>query len=312
MLHLRLVSPPDCTAAVIDVLDADPTAVNIIVLPGAGREPAGDVLLCDVARESASDLLAALRALDLEERGSIAVETVDTALSRVATEAVAAAPGLPADALVWEEVEARTSEEAELSGTFLALMAIATVIAAVGIVSDSQVLIVGAMVVGPEFGPLAGVAVGLVHRRWPSVRLSAVALAVGFPVAMVASWLATLAFRALSLIPDDFDLATRGETAFIAHPGWFSAIVALVAGVAGMLSLTSAKSGALIGVLVSVTTIPAAANIGVAAAMGEWGEFGGAAAQLGINLVCLVVAGVATLAVKERARVAPAHKAAAG
>ena len=48
-----------------------------------------------------------------------------------------------------------------------------------------------------------------------------------------------------------------------------------------MLSLTSAKSGALIGVLISVTTIPAAANIGVAAALGDWSDWRGAMAQLG-------------------------------
>ena len=65
-----------------------------------------------------------------------------------------------------------------------------------------------------------------------------------------------------------------------------------------MLSLTTAKSGALIGVLISVTTIPAAANVGVAAAYGDWGECRGALAQLGINLLCLTAAGVATLSVQ--------------
>jgi uncharacterized membrane protein len=65
-----------------------------------------------------------------------------------------------------------------------------------------------------------------------------------------------------------------------------------------MLSLSTAKSGTLIGVLISVTTIPAAANVGVAAAYGDWNEVGGAAAQLALNLVCIVVAGVVTLALQ--------------
>ena len=73
-------------------------------------------------------------------------------------------------------------------------------------------------------------------------------------------------------------------TDFISNPDAFSFIVAFVAGIAGVLSLTSAKSGALIGVLVSVTTIPAAANIGVAAAFGEWAEWRGAMLQLAVNL----------------------------
>ena len=72
-------------------------------------------------------------------------------------------------------------------------------------------------------------------------------------------------------------------------------IVALLAGTAGVLSLSTAKSGALIGVLISVTTIPAAANVGVAAAYADWNEVGGALAQLLINLGAIIVAGVGTL-----------------
>ena len=64
-------------------------------------------------------------------------------------------------------------------------------------------------------------------------------------------------------------------TGFISEPDFFSFFVAFVAGTVGILSLTNAKSGALIGVLISVTTIPAASNIGVAAAYGDWNEAGG-------------------------------------
>ena len=100
--------------------------------------------------------------------------------------------------------------------------------------------------------------------------------------------------------PDDFVPAEHELTGFISNPDFFSFFVAFVAGVVGMLSLTSTKSGALIGVLISVTTIPAASNIGVAAAYGDWGEAGGAAAQLAINLITIVLAGVLTLFIQRR------------
>ncbi len=90
---------------------------------------------------------------------------IDTAISRAADEAERHAPGAPADAVVWEEVEQRTSENVELSGVFLLFMVLAALIAAVGIYLDSEILIVGAMVVGPEFGPIAGFCVALVQRR---------------------------------------------------------------------------------------------------------------------------------------------------
>ena len=93
----------------------------------------------------------------------------------------------------------------------------------------------------------------------------------------------------------------RAQTYFVSHPDTFSVLVALLAGTAGMLSLLTARSGALIGVLISVTTIPAAANIGVAAAYRNWDEFRGATLQLAINLGALVLAGIATLLVEQAA-----------
>jgi uncharacterized hydrophobic protein (TIGR00271 family) len=108
----------------------------------------------------------------------------------------------------------------------------------------------------------------------------------------------SVAMVAVGAFPDDY--GTHEFTNFISNPDFLSFFVAVVAGSAGMLSLTNAKSGALVGVLVSVTTIPAASNVGVAAAYGEWDTAAGAAAQLGINLAGIVVAGVVTLYLQNR------------
>jgi len=65
-----------------------------------------------------------------------------------------------------------------------------------------------------------------------------------------------------------------------------------------MLSLTSAKSGALIGVLISVTTVPAAGNAADAVALSDLHSAGESLLQLGINIVGLVIAGILTLLVQ--------------
>ena len=172
MIHLRMVAPPALAERVLAALERKASVINVIHLPGAARSPSGDVILCDVAREDASVVLAELRDLGLAEQGTIAIETVDTSISTAARAAEHAAAGAPSDAVVWEEVESRTSESAELSGSFLAFMVLATLIAGVGILTDSVILIIGAMVVGPEFGPLAGLCVALVHRRLALARRS--------------------------------------------------------------------------------------------------------------------------------------------
>ncbi len=298
MVHLRIVAPADRSQKVVDLLERSPAACNLIFLPGAARKPAGDVILCDLAREEASVLIADLKELEIHRDGSIALEQIDSQLSAAADRAERAARGTPSDAVVWEEVEARTSESIELGGNFLAFITLACLIASVGIFLGSPILIVGAMVVGPEFGPLAGLCVALVDRRLDVARRSLLAIAVGFPVGITAAFLFTLFARATGLLDADFSSSENPLTSFISHPDAFSFIVAAFAGIAGVLSLTSAKSGALVGVLISVTTIPAAANIGVAAATADWSDWRGAMAQLAVNLAAILLAGMATLAIE--------------
>ena len=153
------------------------------------------MILCDVTREDASVILGDLKELEIPRVGSIAVEHIDTAISDAADAAEKAAPGLPSDAVVWEEVEQRTCENTELSVSFVAFMVLAMQIAAVGILLDQPILIVGAMVVGPEFGPLAGLSVALVQRRATSRGARSWRSAVGFPVGIVLACLATLVFK---------------------------------------------------------------------------------------------------------------------
>ena len=164
MVHLRIVVPGDLSKRVFELLDHTPSVCNLIYLEGAARRPQGDVILCDVAREDASIVISDLRELRVHERGSIALEDIDSQVSDAAVRAEKYAVGLPSDAVVWEEVESRTSEDVELSASFLAFMVLAVMIAAVGILTDQIILIIGAMVVGPEFGPIAALSVAAVER----------------------------------------------------------------------------------------------------------------------------------------------------
>jgi uncharacterized hydrophobic protein (TIGR00271 family) len=298
MVHLRLVVPERHAEQAMDLLCSTDSVCNVIRLREPSRRPDGVVIVCDVAREDASVVIGELKALGIHREGSISLEQIDTAISEVARRAEEHAAGAPADAVVWEEVEARTDEQVELSGAFLLFMVLAALIAAVGIYQDSAILIVGAMVVGPEFGPIAGLCVALVQRRRTLALRSGVALAIGFPLAIAATFVATLLFKATDLNEDTLDQSSHTIANVIASPDFFTFFVAACAGAAGVLSLSTAKSGALIGVLISVTTIPAAANIGVTAAYQDWENFRGSAGQLAINLGAILVAGTATLAVQ--------------
>jgi uncharacterized hydrophobic protein (TIGR00271 family) len=298
MYHLRIVAPPERSEETLSLLKAASSVCNVLFLEGAAQEPRGDVIMADVAREDASVIVCDLKELGLDDEGSITLESIDTALSKGAQRAEEAASGSASDAVVWEEVESRTSEEAQLSGSYLAFIVLATLIASVGLLLDSPILIVGAMVVGPEFGPIAGFCVAVVERQGRLAARSLAALAVGFALAITVTYVAGLVFKATDAAPKDFSFAHSTFAHAISNPDFFAFFVALCAGVAGMLSLTTAKSGALIGVLISVTTIPSAAAIALAAAYRDGDALAGSAAQLAVNLTMIVAAGLATLSIQ--------------
>ena len=300
MLHLRVITPSDVRDRLIDALTDNPGVAHLVVHRGAALDPPGDEVTADIARESANDVIDTLKELGVKERGAITLDEIDTVLSIRAYRAEQRAVGDPADAVVWDELAARTREESTLNATYLMFLCLACLIAAVGVVTDSPVTVVGAMVVGPEFGPLAALAVALVRRRMYLARRAGAALLVGFPVAMVVTAVGVLAGEAVGWISVE---STRelSQVDFIFQVGPLSFMVALLAGAAGMLSLVSAKSAALVGVFISVTTVPAAGFAVVAATVGDWEIAAQSAAQLAVNLFGIVLAGVLVLWVRRLA-----------
>jgi len=196
---------------------------------------------------------------------------------------------------VWEMVEATIHQGEAYAPSFYILLAIAGLIGAVGILTNSQILIVGAMVVGPEYNAIIGVALGITKRMRAEVRDGLLALCWGFLAAIVLTLLFGLAIRASGKTPAPYLQGVRPVADLINTPNIFSVIVAVLAGLVGVVSLTEARANALIGVFISVTTIPAAASVGISIAYSSWSEAEGSMLQLLLNVVLLIVVGAAGL-----------------
>jgi uncharacterized hydrophobic protein (TIGR00271 family) len=295
MLHLRIISPPDRTATVLQELADDPGVTHITADRGAATEPPGDLVSCDVVRASVNPLLRRLRSAGVAQRGGITMTEPEAVLSAAADRAQARILTPEIDTIVWEEVAARTSDDSVFSVSFGVLMVLAGVIAAIAVFTNNPVLIVGAMIVSPDYGPMAALSVALVNRAYRQAGRSVRALALGFPIAALAALLLTLAARGLGRIPAGYLDGQRPLTGLLIGANLGAFVVAFVAGAAGIIALGRAKSGAVVGVLVSITTIPAASNVGVALAMGNPSEAGKSLLILLVNLAGLLAGGVLTL-----------------
>jgi uncharacterized hydrophobic protein (TIGR00271 family) len=295
VLHVRVVSPQDLTPRLVSALTGEQGVRNLVVLPGAARRPDGDAVQFDLLNESANPVLRQLRRLPLDSRGSVTVGEVNVPLDspRDATETrrYARRERIP----VWAMVEGTIRAGAAYPPSFYILLVAAGLIAAVGILTNSQILVVGAMVVGPEYSAIIAAALGCSKRDWPLVRVSLTALSWGFLAAVVASFLFALAVRAAGVAPAAFRDGVRPVAELINSPNMYSVIVAVLAGVVGVVSLTESRANALIGVFISITTLPAAASVGLSVAFSSWHDAAGSLYQLLLNVVILIAVGAAGL-----------------
>lgn len=295
LVHLRLTVPTALSEEVVALLEDHQRSANLTVTVGACRSPAGDLVECDVARELVGELLARLKDLGLDEVGGILVTTPTATPFAAARRLERSAPGDPDDAVIWESVIEQGYAASRPTVSFHVFLVLATLLAAIAVVTDSSVLVIGAMVVGPEFTTVAAIATGLVFGHAGLTVRALRLLVLSFVLAIATVALLSLLAAATGLVTTDMVTRPRPQTGFIWHPDRWSFIVALIAGAAGVLALTTARANAMVGVFISVTTVPAAGNLAVA--LGTWApsEVRGSLAQLGLNVAGMLVAGVVVL-----------------
>jgi len=292
MFHLNVFIDPGSSAAISDALSTFSGVRHVIV---GSTTSDGLVNVTAQVEPSAADAV-----IDL--LGTHDVPPSEVSLLRLPVlqlTAMRRKAGSDPDAQVWAEVVGRAWGNSRMGGADLMFMIAAGVIAGVGVLTGSSILVVGAMAISPDLLPITASAVGLVEREWGLAARSGRSLVLGLSVSTLAACLATLILRLSGRVDRSLVLAETvlGPSLTTLGPG--TALVAIAAGVAGMLAYERA-GGAAVGVAISVTTIPAAAYVGVAIALGRSAPVGGAALVLVTNVVLIVATSTATLGFQRR------------
>ena len=282
MIRLEVFGESGAMDAVSQLLDANDEVGRVRTT--AAIRPGYTVVVATVHARAVDELLADLRRLGVP----------DDEVTLTREEVLGRSSGSGAEAgLVWEDVLGMAARNSRPIARYLAFMLVAGLIASYGVLEYNDILIVGAMAISPDLLPITAVAVGLVDRRFQLAGRALVTLVVGMGFASAAAACSAYVQNHLDVIPAGFniDSTVLGSLTTVNNE---TIVVALAAGVAGMLALeTRASSG--VGVAVSVTTIPAAAYFGVALGLGERGDALGALEVLGTNVAMLVIAASGTL-----------------
>jgi uncharacterized hydrophobic protein (TIGR00271 family) len=295
VLYLRAYVPASRTSEITSALDALSDVRHVVRI---GTSVGGDIDLisADVEPRAADAVLA--------ELGMMGVDVAEVTLSRAVTAGPVEAGHQrwigSRDALVWAEVVDSARENARLFARYVVLMAIAGIIAAIGVIESNSILIVGAMAVSPDLLPVSAACVGIVGRRpWLTVR-SITSLLIGLFTATLGAFLVTELLIGTGYLSSDFTVGAGG-LGTLTTINITTVIIAFVAGIAGMLTFET-RAGAAVGVAISVTTIPAAAYTGVALAGAAASKAIGSLDVLGTNVLMLLLGGTLTLAVQRLLR----------
>jgi uncharacterized hydrophobic protein (TIGR00271 family) len=201
--------------------------------------------------------------------------------------------GEAGDGFAWIEVLGEAQANSRPLARYLALINVAAVIAALGVITSSPILIVGAMAVSPDLLPICATSVGLVRGDRDLSRRAFTTLALGLGLVIVTAAVLSALLKLTGLLPDGFDV-DRSSLSNLAVTDYSTVLIALAAGVAGMLAFETRASQA-VGVAISVTTIPASAYLGVAIGGGGIEHALGALVVLTVNVSLLILSGTLTL-----------------
>ncbi len=289
MLRLRLAIEERRAVEVTEALEGTGGVHRIVALTPE-RADSGVVLAADVLPSVADRVVELIREWEVDD--------ADYLLTR--QDVVAPHPrhgGLARDeGFAWIEVMAEARAHSRLLGRYLALMAVAAVLGAIGVITDNPILIVGAMAVSPDILPICAACVGFVVRRIGLAARAMMTLTLGIVLTWAVAALVAWSLQATGILTGDFqihDTALHG----LNQIDYSTVLVAAAAGVAAMLSFET-RAQAAVGVAISVTTIPASALFGVSLGLGEVSDSWGAAGVLGVNVSVLLLSASATLLVQ--------------
>ncbi|MFW5974019.1 MAG: TIGR00341 family protein [Natrialbaceae archaeon] len=235
----------------------------------SGREYAG-IAYIPLPTNAVEPVLETLREAGLDDESYTVVMEASTVVSRrfeQLKERYAEEPD--EDQIAREELISAADSLAPSRRTYVVMTVVSAVIATAGLLLDSPAVVVGSMVIAPLVGPAMAASVGTVvddtemFRRGVRLQVLGILLAIGSAFAFA------FLVRHVHLVPPLPDVTTVPEISERVAPDFLSLVIAIGAGIAGIISLTTGVSAALVGVMIAVALIPPAATVGIGLAWGQ-------------------------------------------
>jgi len=286
---VQILIPTGKRDAVLGVL-ADEGIDYVLTDETSGREFTA-VVTFPIPTNALEPVLEELRNVGINDDGYTVVVDANTVISSQFDELEEKyAEEEDEDRIAREELTSKANDLAPSMSNYALMTVISAIIATAGLLLDSPAVVVGSMVIAPLIGPAMTANVGTVvddHEMFThGVKLQAI----GLGLAVASATVFALLVRYANVIPPLADVTSVGQIRERVAPDFLSLIVALGAGAAGVVSLTSGVSTALVGVMIAVALIPPAATVGIGIAWGQPLVSLGSAVLLLVNVLSINLA----------------------
>ncbi|MFB6280956.1 MAG: TIGR00341 family protein [Haloferacaceae archaeon] len=295
MRLVQVLVPTGKREAVIGVLE-DEGVDYALTDEVSGREYTA-VVTFPLPTEAVEPVLDALREAGVERDAYTVVTTAETVVSRKFDDlAERYAEEVDEDRIARDELVARAKDLAPEPRSYFVLTVVSAVVATAGLLLDSPAVVVGSMVIAPLVGPAMSTGIGTVvdeHDLFVrGVRLQVL----GGLLAVTSAGAFAYLLQASGAVPmEASEVFAIGEVRERLAPDVLSLAVALAAGAAGALSLSTGVSTALVGVMIAAALVPPTAVVGIGIAWGEPTAVVGSAVLVLVNFLSVNFAALAVL-----------------
>lgn len=304
MRLIQTLVPEGKRETVVDLLETQD--VDFAMAEETSTSGYSDIVYIPAESDAVEEIVDDLRSVGVEREGYMVISDVETIVSEQfeRKQADDGEDEATDERISRDELRTKARGLSRSTPNFLALTIISAIVATAGLLQDSAAVVVGSMVIAPLIGPAMASCVGTVINDddgalfWEGVRSQLV----GLVVAILSATLFATAYR-IALAPE-LDLLLIQQIAERAHPGLLALAIALGAGIAGAVSLTSGADEALVGVMIAVALIPPAASVGLGIAYVDPRLAVGAGVLVLVNLLSINIAGIVTIWIK---RYNPTH-----
>ena len=275
----------------------DERDVDYVVTEETGRGEYAAVVYVPLPKPAVEPVLDDLRESGLGEDAYTVVVDAETVISKRFEELKEeyGEDHIEAERISRQELLVEAQSLTPTTDVYVTLTIVSAVVAAAGLFLDSAAVVVGSMVIAPLIGPTLGASVGSVLSDEELFHSSLRYQLLGVVLAIVAAAVFAFVVRFTNVVPPGLDIGGVDEIDERLAPDLLSLAIALGAGVAGVVSISTGIGVALVGVMIAAALIPPAAAAGIAIAWGDPAAATGATVLVFVNLLSVNLAGLVTL-----------------